>query len=171
MPGRMGGTPEQPARFFHTPEEFSAWLALHHDSETSLWMGLKRKHVADRGLTWEQAVPEALCWGWIDSVAQRIDGDTRRQRWTPRKKTSHWSRINLDLVEKLPERQREMRWVARVTRAHDDDRLLLFQQPIVAVDPARPVRRSARRPLRWVRPGWLRSPGPAEAGAGSGTPP
>ena len=64
-------------------------------------MGLKRKHVADRGLTWEQAVPEALCWGWIDSVAQRIDGDTRRQRWTPRKKTSHWSRINLDLVEKL----------------------------------------------------------------------
>ena len=56
MPGRMGGTPEQPARFFHTPEEFSAWLAQHHDSETSLWMGLKRKHVADRGLTWEQAL-------------------------------------------------------------------------------------------------------------------
>ncbi len=101
MPGRMGGTPEQPARFFDTPEEFAAWLALHHDTETSLWMGLKRKHVADRGLTWEQAVPEALCWGWIDSVAQRIDGDTRRQRWTPRKKTSHWSRINLDLVEQL----------------------------------------------------------------------
>ncbi len=101
IPGRMGGTPERPARFFDTPEEFAAWLALHHDTETSLWMGLKRKHVADHGLTWEQAVPEALCWGWIDSVAQRIDADTRRQRWTPRKKTSHWSRINLDLVEKL----------------------------------------------------------------------
>jgi uncharacterized protein YdeI (YjbR/CyaY-like superfamily) len=97
----MGGTPERPARFFDTPEEFGAWLALHHDTETRLWMGLKKKHVADRGLTWEQAVPEALCWGWIDSVAQRIDDDTRRQRWTPRKTTSHWSRINLDLVEKL----------------------------------------------------------------------
>ena len=97
----MGGTPERPARFFDTPEEFGAWLALHHDTETELWMGLNKKHVADRGLTWEQAVPEALCWGWIDSLAQRIDNDTRRQRWTPRKKTSNWSRVNLDLVDKL----------------------------------------------------------------------
>ncbi len=100
-PGRMGGTPERPARFFDTPEEFGAWLALHHDTATELWMGLKKKHVADRGLTWEQAVPEALCWGWIDSVVQRIDDGIRRQRWTPRKKASHWSKINLDLVEKL----------------------------------------------------------------------
>ena len=97
----MGGTPERPARFFDTPEEFGAWLALHHDTATELWMGLKKKHVADRGLTWEQAVPEALCWGWIDSVVQRIDDDIRRQRWTPRRKASRWSRINLDLVEKL----------------------------------------------------------------------
>ncbi len=97
----MGGTPERPARFFDTPEEFGAWLALHHSTETELWMGLKKKHVADRGLTWDQAVCEALCWGWIDSVAQRIDEDARRQRWSPRKKTSHWSKVNLDLVDKL----------------------------------------------------------------------
>lgn len=100
-PGRMGGTPERPARFFADAEEFRAWLALHHDTATELWMGLNKKHVADRGLTWEQAVPEALCWGWIDSVSQRIDGDTRRQRWTPRRRTSQWSRVNLDLVEQL----------------------------------------------------------------------
>lgn len=100
-PGRMGGSPERPARFFDGPEEFGAWLALNHDTETVLWMGLKKKGVVDRGLTWEQAVVEALCWGWIDSVAQRIDDESRRQRWTPRKKTSHWSRVNLNLVEKL----------------------------------------------------------------------
>jgi uncharacterized protein YdeI (YjbR/CyaY-like superfamily) len=100
-PGRIGGTADRPARFFDTPEEFGAWLAQHHDTATELWMGLKKKHVADRGLTWEQAVLEALCWGWIDSVTQRIDEDTRRQRWTPRKKTSRWSKVNLDLVEKL----------------------------------------------------------------------
>jgi uncharacterized protein YdeI (YjbR/CyaY-like superfamily) len=97
----MGGTPERPARFFDSPEEFGAWLALCHDTETELWMGLHKVHVPDRGLTWEQAVPEALCWGWIDSVAQRIDADSRRQRWTPRKKTSQWSQVNLDLVEQL----------------------------------------------------------------------
>ncbi len=100
-PGRIGGTPERPARFFSGPEEFGAWLAAHHDTETELWMGLYKKHVPDRGLTWVEAVPEALCWGWIDSVAQRIDEDAVRQRWTPRKKTSNWSKVNLDLVERL----------------------------------------------------------------------
>ena len=64
-------------------------------------MGLYKKHVPDRGLTWEQAVIEALCWGWIDSVAQRIDEDTTRQRWTPRKATSNWSAINIAAVAEL----------------------------------------------------------------------
>ncbi|THV14831.1 hypothetical protein E9934_07730 [Nocardioides caeni] len=97
----MGGSAERPARFFADAAEFGAWLALHHDTETELWMGLKKKHVPDRGLTWAEAVPEALCWGWIDSVAQRIDEDATRQRWTPRRRTSIWSKVNIDLVEKL----------------------------------------------------------------------
>lgn len=101
LPGRLGGTPDRPARFFSGPEEFAAWLARCHDSETELWMGLHKVHVPDRGLTWEQAVPEALRWGWIDSVSQRLDEDSRRQRWTPRKKTSRWSKVNIDLVDRL----------------------------------------------------------------------
>ena len=100
-PGRLGGTPERPARFFADEAEFDAWLAAHHDTETELWMGLYKRHVAERGLTWERAVPVALCWGWIDSVAQRIDEDATRQRWTPRKRTSNWSKVNLELVEQL----------------------------------------------------------------------
>lgn len=101
IPGRMGGSAERPARFFADAAEFGAWLALHHDTETELWMGLHKKHVPERGLTWAEAVPEALCWGWIDSVAQRIDDDAVRQRWTPRKRTSNWSKVNLELVEQL----------------------------------------------------------------------
>jgi uncharacterized protein YdeI (YjbR/CyaY-like superfamily) len=101
MTGRSGGTPERPATFFSGPEEFRAWLEEHHETATELWMGLFKKHVADRGLTWEQAVPEALCFGWIDSVAQRIDEDAVRQRWTPRKPTSTWSSVNIALVEQL----------------------------------------------------------------------
>nr|WP_240977275.1 YdeI/OmpD-associated family protein [Knoellia sp. DB2414S] len=87
--------------FFAGPEEFRAWLEANHDTETELWMGLRKKHVADRGLTWEQAVREALCFGWIDSVAQRIDDDAVRQRWTPRKPGSNWSTINIKAVEEL----------------------------------------------------------------------
>jgi len=97
----MGGTADRPARFFTDAAEFRAWLARHHDTATELWMGLHKKHVTDRGLTWEDAVPEALCWGWIDSVVQRIDDDAVRQRWTPRRTNSNWSKINLDLVEQL----------------------------------------------------------------------
>ncbi|SDP10645.1 Uncharacterized conserved protein YdeI, YjbR/CyaY-like superfamily, DUF1801 family [Pedococcus dokdonensis] len=99
--GTPGGTAERPATFFSGPEEFAAWLAANHDTATELWMGLNKKHVPERGLTWEEAVIEALCWGWIDSVAQRIDDDTRRQRWTPRKKSSNWSAINIAAVERL----------------------------------------------------------------------
>ncbi|GAB2975365.1 YdeI/OmpD-associated family protein [Nocardioides montaniterrae] len=100
-PGTLGGTTDRPARFFRDAGEFAAWLERHHDTATELWMGLNKKHVADRGLTWEQAVPEALCWGWIDSKIERIDDDAIRQRWTPRKRTSNWSKVNLALFDKL----------------------------------------------------------------------
>ena len=48
-----------------------------------------------------EAVPEALCFGWIDSVSQRIDDRSRRQRWTPRKPNSNWSDVNIAHVERL----------------------------------------------------------------------
>lgn len=100
-PGTPGGTPERPAVFFTEAAELDAWFAAHHATAPELWMGLHKKHVVDRGLTWEQAVPIALRWGWIDSVAQRIDDDSRRQRWTPRRKGSNWSKVNLALVEQF----------------------------------------------------------------------
>jgi uncharacterized protein YdeI (YjbR/CyaY-like superfamily) len=101
MTGTEGGTPERPALFFGGAEEFRAWLEEHHDSATELWMGLYKRHVAERGLTWEEAVQEALCFGWIDSQVQRIDDDAVRQRWTPRKPSSIWSSINVEAVERL----------------------------------------------------------------------
>lgn len=99
--GMPGGSVERPALFFRDAAEFRAWLEANHETATELWMGLHKKHVADRGLTWEDAVPEALCFGWIDSVSQRIDEDSRRQRWTPRKASSIWSAVNIAHVERL----------------------------------------------------------------------
>lgn len=104
----QGGTPERPALFFDAPADFRAWLAEHHDTATELWMGLFKKHAGSRGLTYAQALSEALCYGWIDSVVQRIDDDSVRQRWTPRKPTSIWSNVNVALVEKLQAEGRMM---------------------------------------------------------------
>ena len=98
---KPGGTQEKPALFFDGPEDFRAWLQANHETAPELWMGLYKRHVSSRGLTYEQAVPEALCYGWIDSVVQRIDEDANRQRWTPRRRGSVWSNLNVALVERL----------------------------------------------------------------------
>jgi uncharacterized protein YdeI (YjbR/CyaY-like superfamily) len=100
-PGTPGGTAERPALFFADPAEFRAWLEANHETAPELWMGLYKKHVQPQGLTWAAAVEEALCFGWIDSVAQRMDEDSRRQRWTPRRANSMWSNVNVALVAKL----------------------------------------------------------------------
>ncbi|ANS78928.1 hypothetical protein SGUI_1532 [Serinicoccus hydrothermalis] len=96
-----GGSTERPAVFFDGPADFRAWLEEHHESADELWMGLHKKHVNPQGLTWAEAVPQALCFGWIDSVSQRIDEDSRRQRWTPRRRGSIWSAVNVAHVERL----------------------------------------------------------------------
>ncbi|NHN57114.1 hypothetical protein G9U51_15190 [Calidifontibacter sp. DB0510] len=100
-PGRPGGSAERPARFFTDAAQWRSWLELHHADRTELWMGLHKKHVVDRGLTWADAVPVALCFGWIDSQVQTIDDDSVRQRWTPRKPGSTWSAVNVAHVERL----------------------------------------------------------------------
>ena len=136
--GTPGGTPEQPALFFSGPEEFRAWLEANHATETELWMGLNKVHVSDRGLTWEQAVPEALCFGWIDSVSQRIDDDARRQRWTPRKPGSNWSAVNIALVERLTNegRMRPAGVAAFERRREDRSGVYSFENPAQDLPPA-----------------------------------
>jgi uncharacterized protein YdeI (YjbR/CyaY-like superfamily) len=143
--GTAGGTPERPAIFFATPEEFRAWLEANHATQTELWMGLYKKHAPDRGLTWEQAVPEALCFGWIDSVAQRVDDDTRRQRWTPRKASSIWSSVNIALVEKLTAegRMREAGIAAFERRREDKSGVYSHENPDQGLPPEAAARLAA----------------------------
>ncbi|MFC7431448.1 MULTISPECIES: YdeI family protein [unclassified Agrococcus] len=103
QPGTPGGSSERPAVFFRDAAELRRWLEVHHETASELWMGLHKRSspVVDQGLTWAEAVPEALCFGWIDSVSQPIDEHTRRQRWTPRSSRSTWSAVNVAHVERL----------------------------------------------------------------------
>lgn len=95
--GVDGGEPV----FFADAAAFRAWLEQNHDTATELWMVRRRKGHPEQGLLWEDAVPEALCFGWIDSISRRLDDDARVQRWTPRKTASTWSAVNIALIEKL----------------------------------------------------------------------
>ena len=108
--------------FFRDAGEFRAWLEEHHASETELWIELRGKEAPERGLTWVEAVPEALCFGWIDSVSYPYGNGSRRQRWTPRKARSTWSKINIAHVERLLAEGRMHRaGIAAYERRTDDN--------------------------------------------------
>ncbi|GAA5026185.1 YdeI family protein [Microbacterium fluvii] len=98
----QGSSGDSPAAvFFASAGEFRAWLERNHATATEVWTGFYRVGDPRRGLTWEDAVLEALCFGWIDSTSRRIDDDARAQRWSPRKPASNWSEINIAHVERL----------------------------------------------------------------------
>lgn len=86
---------------FRTPAAFRAWLEKHHATATVLELRLCKVHAAHRGITYKQALDEALCFGWIDGVVHRLDEDSFRQRYTPRQPRSTWSRRNVEHVERL----------------------------------------------------------------------
>lgn len=88
-------------RFFKTPAAFRAWLEQNHATTTELWVGLYKKAHAHKGITYPDALLEALCFGWIDGVMRRIDDESHMQRFTPRKAGSTWSNINVAHVERL----------------------------------------------------------------------
>ena len=88
-------------RFFTTPDEFRAWLDENHESESEVVVGFYKKPTGRPSLTWTESVREALCFGWIDGVRRRIDEDSYSIRFTPRKRGSNWSVINVRHVEEL----------------------------------------------------------------------
>src|SRR5260370_3363370 len=91
-------------RFFETPAEFRAWLAKNHDTATEIGVVFHKKGSGKPSMTWSDAVDQALCFGWIDSVARRIDDASRVQRFTPRKPKSNWSAVNIKKVGELTAR-------------------------------------------------------------------
>jgi uncharacterized protein YdeI (YjbR/CyaY-like superfamily) len=74
--------------------QWRAWLAKHHASSPGVWLVFYKAHTAVKSIRYEDAVREALCFGWIDSLIKRLDGDRYALKVTPRKPTSKWSDKN-----------------------------------------------------------------------------
>lgn len=87
--------------FFTDGEEFRAWLDEHHATETEVQVGFSKRGSGKQGMTWPEAVDEALCYGWIDGVLKRIDDERYAIRFTPRRPRSIWSAVNLMRVREL----------------------------------------------------------------------
>ena len=87
--------------FFVSPARFRAWLTKNASSAAELWVGFWKVDSGRPSMTWAESVDEALCFGWIDGVRKRIDGQSYQIRFTPRKSTSIWSAINIRKFEQL----------------------------------------------------------------------
>jgi len=87
--------------FFNNQDEFRSWLEQNHQAETELWVGYYKIETGKPSMTWSQSVDQALCFGWIDGIRQSVDRESYCIRFTPRKKTSKWSTINIAKVEEL----------------------------------------------------------------------
>jgi uncharacterized protein YdeI (YjbR/CyaY-like superfamily) len=92
---------DQDAVFFDRPERFERWLEAHGETSLDVWIKMAKKHTGIQSLDWAGAVEVALCFGWIDGKSRRIDDDWYLQRFTPRRPTSTWSKINRQKVEAL----------------------------------------------------------------------
>lgn len=89
------------ATFFASQAEFRKWLEKNHTNETELLVGFYKLDTGKPSMTWSQSVDQALCFGWIDGVRRSVDKESYSIRFTPRKKTSNWSAINIKKMEEL----------------------------------------------------------------------
>ncbi len=77
-----------------TPDQWRKWLVEHHDSESEVWLVFYKVHTGRRSIAYSDAVDEALCFGWVDSLVKRLDDSRYALKFTPRKADSRWSTIN-----------------------------------------------------------------------------
>lgn len=92
---------QKPELYFATRELWRSWLLENHAAHTGVYLVLYRVSSEVPCLRWEEAVQEAICFGWIDSTVKRLDEQRRRQWFTPRRPKSPWSQVNKTYVEQL----------------------------------------------------------------------
>jgi uncharacterized protein YdeI (YjbR/CyaY-like superfamily) len=89
------------ATFFASGEEMRDWLEANHATVTELWVGIYKKGSGRRGVTFQEALDEAMCFGWVDSMSRRVDDDSYMLRFTPRRERSSWTPGNVARAEEL----------------------------------------------------------------------
>ena len=82
------------SRYFPDRKEWREWLENNCGTETEIWLIYYKKHTGVKRIQYDDAVEEAICFGWIDSTVKRIDDKRFMQKFTPRKEKSNWSELN-----------------------------------------------------------------------------
>jgi uncharacterized protein YdeI (YjbR/CyaY-like superfamily) len=128
----------QQVEVFGTAADFRVWLDRNHATTGELFIGFYKKGVPKAAMTYAQAVDEALCYGWIDGITYRIDDEVTATRFTPRRRTSSWSAIN---IAKIGELTAAGRMHAAGLRAFEErdrrkDASYSYERPLLELAPA-----------------------------------
>ena len=147
----MPATDKTEPLFFATPERFRAWLLKNHDRADELWVGYYRKDSDHPSITWPESVDEALCFGWIDGIRKKIDDQSYKIRFTPRRAKSTWSAVNIARVAVLT-REGRMQPAGLATFARREEinsRTYSFENRETAKLAAADEREFQRDPVAW----------------------
>ena len=91
-------------RYFKSPNDFRRWLQKNHETTQELWVGYYKKSSGQPSITWPESVDEALCFGWIDGIRKSVDDLRYTIRFTPRRRGSIWSAVNIKRARELSDR-------------------------------------------------------------------
>jgi uncharacterized protein YdeI (YjbR/CyaY-like superfamily) len=148
--------------YFATPAAFRAWLRKNHGRAGELLVGFHKRAGGAHSMTWPESVDEALCYGWIDGVRRRVDDRRYTIRFTPRKKRSIWSAVNVKRAKELIAEGRMAPAGLAAFEARGDDRTAIYsyeQRKDAAFDPDQ-LRAFRGNPKAWsffgVQAPWYR---------------
>lgn len=111
---------------FSSPDDYRDWLEKNHASEVELWLGFYKTSSKKQGITYSQALDEALCFGWIDGVRYSVDAESYKIRFTPRRPKSIWSRVNVRRVEALKKAKKMAEAGLKAFEARDKQRTGIY---------------------------------------------
>lgn len=122
--------------YFPTESDFRAWLRDNHETATELLVGFWKKGSGKPSIDWPQARDQALCFGWIDGVRKSLGDDAYTIRFTPRRKGSIWSKVN---VERFAALKAAGQMTPAGERAYEENKaksgLYAYERELSALDP------------------------------------
>jgi uncharacterized protein YdeI (YjbR/CyaY-like superfamily) len=127
--------------YFETQADFRKWLEKNHETVLELWVGFHKKSTLKPSITYPQALDEALCYGWIDGVRKSLNETSYTIRFTPRKKQSHWSAVNIKRFNELSKMKLVQKAGLNAFQASDIKKALKYSEE----------RKSAKLDLRYEK--------------------
>ena len=134
--------------FFKSSSEWEQWLEENHDDAKELWVGFYKTNSNEGGITYQEALDQALCFGWIDGVRRNVDEVSYTIRFSPRKAGSNWSTINTNRAAELSNLGLMRPAGLEAFKRGEERRRYSYEEPVRKLDAAYEDRLRAR-PDAW----------------------